>query len=246
MENLRKHVDIKLVNSDKKLSKLVSKPSFHAFKIFSEELAAVHMHKVNLLLNRPIYIGFSILDLSKTLMYDFHYNYVKLKYGSKARLLFTDTDSLCYAIETEDLYADMFQDRHLYDTSEYPVGHPLHSIDNKKVLGKMKDECNGVPPTEFIGLRAKMYSLLCDFNEKKTAKGVSKSVIQHHIHHSHYKESLLHRKLYTHSMQQIQSENHEIYTMSLNKTSLSPFDDKRYILQNGIDTLAYGHYTINK
>ena len=101
------------------------KPSFHAFKKFNEDLVAVHMLKQKLYLNRPIYVGFSILDLSKALMYD--YNYMKTKYGPNAQLLFTDTDSLCYSIYTEDVYQDMIKDKHLFETSEYDPGHPLYS-----------------------------------------------------------------------------------------------------------------------
>jgi hypothetical protein len=171
---------------------------------------------------------------------------VKQKYGNRAKLLFTDTDSLCYVIQTKDVYDDMLEDSDLYDTSAYPPNHPMYSLTNKKVLGKMKDESNGVPPTEFIGLRSKMYSLLCDSKEKKTAKGISKSVIQSHLSHNDYKKSLFEKLVYINSMQLIRSENHKMYTVSQNKISLSPFDDKRYILGNGINTLAYGHYTLNK
>ncbi|VDI38827.1 Hypothetical predicted protein [Mytilus galloprovincialis] len=110
MENLRKRTDIKLLNDQSKARKLISKPTFHAFKIFNDDLVAVHMLKQRLYLNRPIYVGFTILDLSKTLMYDFHYNYIKDKYGSRATLLFTDTDSLCYNINTDDIYQDMLME----------------------------------------------------------------------------------------------------------------------------------------
>ncbi|XP_033761654.1 uncharacterized protein LOC117343421 [Pecten maximus] len=138
MENLRKREDVKLVNSQKKALKLTCKPSFNAFKIFYEELVAVHMLKQKLYLNKPIYVGFSILDISKTLMYDFHYNYIKLKYGSKATLLFTDTDSLAYVLRTDDLYEDMLQDLHRFDTSEYGQRPSTLQPDERK--GTWKDE----------------------------------------------------------------------------------------------------------
>ena len=102
MENLRKRINVKLVNNKTKLSKLIASPSFDYFHIVSENLAAVNMKKTKLYLNRPIYVGFSILDLSKALMYQFHYEYMKPKYGCNAKLLFTDTDSLCYEIKTDD------------------------------------------------------------------------------------------------------------------------------------------------
>ena len=105
-------------------------------------------------------MGFAILDLSKVLMYQFHYEYMKPKYDCNAKLLFTDTDSLCYEIKTNDIYHDMLEDKELFDTSEYAQDHPLYSIGNKKVLGKMKDETHGIPIQEFIGLRPKMYSIL--------------------------------------------------------------------------------------
>ncbi len=154
MENLRKRLIVELVNNQSKARTLTSKPSFHAFKIFNEDLVAIHMLKQKLYLNRPIYVGFSILDLSKTLMYDFHYNYMKTKYRPNAQLLFTDTDSLCYAISTEDVYQDMIKDKHIFDTSEYDPEHPLYSTENKKVLGKMKDETHVIPIQEFVGLKS--------------------------------------------------------------------------------------------
>ena len=104
MENIRNRVDVKLVNTKEKLRKLVAKPNFRSLKIFSENLVSVHMKKTSLTMNKPIYLGMCILELSKTIMYDFHYQYIKPKYGEKAKLLFTDTDSFMYEIETEDFY----------------------------------------------------------------------------------------------------------------------------------------------
>lgn len=108
MENLRKRVNVKLITNPTKLTKLTASPVFDAFRIFSEDLAAVNMKKTKLYLNRPIYVGFCILDLSKVLMYDFHYKHMKPRYGTQCKLLFTDTDSLCYEVRTEDIYQDMF------------------------------------------------------------------------------------------------------------------------------------------
>ena len=246
MENLRKRVNVKLVNDKVKLSKLIAQPSFDAFRIFSEDLAAVNVKKTKLYLNRPIYVGFAILDLSKHLMYDFHYNYLKEKYKSDARLLFTDTDSLCYEIVTEDIYDDMLQDVCLFDTSEYKEDNPLHSTANKKIIGKMKDETHGIPIQEFVGLRPKMYSITYTEEnkevEKKTAKGIKKSVTRRDIRHESYKKCLFEKKQTMATMNQIRSEGHKIYSIKLNKIGLSPYDDKRFILADGINTLAYGHY----
>ncbi len=244
MENLRKHVDVKLVNTKKGLHKLSCKPNFNTFKIFNEDLVAVNMRKAKLLLNRPIYVGFSILDLSKTLMYDFHYNYIKDKYGENAVLLMTDTDSLCYLIYTEDIYMDMKKDSHLFDFSGYPKDHPCYNPINKKVLGKMKDELNSAVGAEMVGLRSKMYSLQHGEKEKKTAKGIKKYVVNKRLKHTMYRDCLFNRKPRQDTMNMIRSESHKLHSITINKVSLSPFDDKRYLLADGITSLAYGHYAI--
>ena len=142
MENIRNRVNIKLVNDRDTAKKYTAKPNFKHLNIFSEELIAIHMQKTSLIFNKPVYLGMCILDLSKTIMYDFHYNYIKKKYEDKAKLLFTDTDSLMYEIETEDFYKDISEDvKHRFDTSNYPSNHPsgIPTGCNKKVLGiKMK------------------------------------------------------------------------------------------------------------
>ena len=153
MENIRKRVDVRLVTDENKLIKLTSKPTFVSSKIFNKNLVAVHKIKETLTLNRPAYVGMCILDLSKTLMYDFHYNYIKDKYNNKARLLFTDTDSLTYEIETKDVYKDFWKDKNKFDNSDYPESSPYFDKSNKKVIGKFKDEAAGIPINEFVGLR---------------------------------------------------------------------------------------------
>ena len=153
MENIRKRVDVRLVTSQKKLLKMVSKPTYVSNKIFNENLVAVHKIKETLVMNRPSFVGACILDISKTLIYDFHYNYIKHKYGDKAKLLFTDTDSLTYEIETDDAYLDFWMDGEKFDNSDYPPNSPFFFNSNKKVIGKFKDEAAGIPITEFIGLR---------------------------------------------------------------------------------------------
>ena len=236
------------MNNPKKLTKLVSSPSFNSFRIFSEDLAAVNMHKTTLYLNHPIYVGFCILNLSKTLVCEFHYKHIKAKYDNNAKLLFTDSDSLCYEIKTDSIYQEMAQDSHLFDTSDYPSSHPLYSTTNKKVLGKMKDETAGIPIQEFVGLRTKMYSLLYTQDnkqvEKKTAKGIANNLTRRAIRHHDYKHCLLNSEVRMASMNQIRSVIHTIYSIKLNKVGLSPYDDKRYLLDNGCDSLAYGHYSI--
>ena len=188
MENLRKWVDVRLVTNEKKLDKLTSKPTFVSSKIFNENLMAVHKVKETLTLTRPAYVGMCIVDLSKTLMYDFHYNYIKKKYNNRARLLFTDTDSLTYEIEAEDVYKDFWNDK---DMLIIAIIQRARHIIAKKIIGKFKDEACGIPISEFIGLKSKMYSCVKD-NEKggRTAKGIKKNVIKNNIKHEDYKNTL--------------------------------------------------------
>ena len=134
MENLCKRVDVRLVTNEKKLDKLTSKPTFVNSKIFNENLMAVHKVRETLTLNRPAYVGMCILDLSKMLMYDFHYNYIKKKYNNRARLLFTDMDSLTYEIKAEDVYKDFWNDKDVFDNSDYPESSPYYCNVNKKSL----------------------------------------------------------------------------------------------------------------
>ena len=228
MENLRKRVDVRLITDEKKLLKMTSKPTYVSSKIFNENLVAVHKIKETLTLNKPSYVGMSILDLSKTLMYDFHYNYIKNKYRNKSKLLFTDTDSLCYEIEANDVYKDFFNDRDKFDFSEYDKNSKYFDDFNKKVIGKFKDETHGIPITEFIGLRSKMYSYIKDDdNENKTAKGIKKNVIKNDLNHRNYKETLFNNQQLHHKMKTIRSINHQLGSYEINKVSLSCYDDKR-------------------
>ena len=193
MENIRKRVDVKLVNHQSKAQKFTAKPNFDHLTIFDENRIAIHMKRTKLMFNKPIYCGMVILDLSKTLMYDFHYNYIKKKYGNKAKLLSTDTDSLMYEIETEDFYKDIANDVETkFDTSEFPADHPSGiERKNKKVIGMMKDEEGGKIIEEFVGLRAKLYSYKMHVGEeKKKCKGMKKSVVKKNISHQDYKDCL--------------------------------------------------------
>ena len=165
MENIRNRVDIKLVNNKKQAEKLSAKPNFKHCNIFSEDLVAIHMKKTKLDFDKPVYLGMCILDLSKTLMYDFHYNYIKQKYENKAKLLLTDTDSLMYEIQTEDFYKDINGDvKDRFDTSGYPPSHPsgIPSGFNKKVLGMF----NPFPNKPWF-LRVCRTSLLKTLREKE-------------------------------------------------------------------------------
>ena len=208
MENLCKRVDVRLVTNEKKLDKLTSKPTYVSFKIFNENLMAVHKVKETLTLNRPAYVGMCILDLSKTLMYNFYYNYIKKKYNNRARLLFTDTDSLTYEIEAEDVYKDFWNDKDMFDNSDHLESSPYYCNVNKKIIGKFKDEACGILITEFIGLKSEMYSYVKD-NEKggKTAKGIKKNVIKNNIKHEDYKNTLINNEQMHHKMKTIRSQD---------------------------------------
>ena len=248
MENIRNRKNVKLVNNEEKARKLIAKPNYSSCKIFSENLISVHMKKTSLVMNKPVYLGACILDLSKTIMYDFHYKYIKPMYKDKAKLLFTDTDSLMYEIETEDFYKDISGDvKDRFDTSDYPENHPsgIPTGINKKVLGMFKDEAMGKTIKEFVGLRAKLYSYKMDEGEEsKKCKGVKKRVVEKSITHEDYKTCLLTGKEQLRKMNIIRSYDHEVYTEEVNKVALSAEDDKRYILEDGIHTLARGHYKI--
>jgi len=166
-------------------------------------------------------------------MHDFHYNYIRKKYPN-AKLLFTDTDSLVYHIKTEDVYLDFYKEKELFDNSDYLESYKFFFKENKKVIGKFKDEASGKPILEFIGLKSKMYSYKTETKENKTAKGVKKNVIKKELNHSDYKDVLLNTKTMRHKMKTIRSDHHNISSHQINKVSLSPFDDKRYILDDGI------------
>ncbi|KAG1651860.1 hypothetical protein GQR58_026696 [Nymphon striatum] len=249
MENIRNRVDIQLVNNEKKARKLAAKPNFKHCNIFDENLIAMHMKKTKLVFNKPVYLGLCILDLSKTLMYDFHYNYIKKKYGEKAKLLFTDTDSLAYEIETEDFYKDISNDvSKIFDTSNFPKDHPsgIETGVNKKVVGMFKDEAGGKIIDQFVGLRAKLYSYkMFEGVEEKKCKGIKRSVVKKNIDFEDYKRCLFDQKDQNRKMNVIRSYGHNLYTEEVNKIALSANDDKRVILDDGIHTLAYGHYKLS-
>ena len=162
MENVRNRIDVKLVSNKKDYLKWTSKPSYMSHKIFDNDLVAIRKNKVTLTLNKPAYIGMCILELSKVLMYEFHYDYIKNKYGNNSRLLFTDTDSLMYEIKTEDVYEDFSNDKEMFDFSNYSTKSKYCDNSNKLVVGKMKDETAGVVIEEFVGLKPKIYSYLVD------------------------------------------------------------------------------------
>ena len=149
-----------MINNTKDYNKSVSKPSFVSQKIFSENFVAIHEIKQVMTSNKPIYGGFSIPDLNRLLMSEFHYNYIKAKYNNYAKLLFKDRDSLIYEIEADDIYEDSYEDKDLFDFSDYSKDSKFFDPFNKKVVGKIKDELKGKIISEFVGLKSKMCSLI--------------------------------------------------------------------------------------
>ncbi|XP_037806202.1 uncharacterized protein LOC119600179 [Lucilia sericata] len=254
MENVDKRKDIKIVseweNRGKRLGAraLIAKPNFHSKLEINENMVVIEMRRAKTVYNKPIYIGFSVLELSKWKMYNFHYDYMKPKYLDNINLNYMDTDSFIYDIRTNDLYDDIRNDitTH-FDTSAYPKDN-IYNIPlvNKKVLGMMKDECNGKVIKEFIGLRAKMYSVKIDRVEKeiKKIKGV-KQYVTAKLSINNFRECLQEKKLYHDSMYIFRSKVHQIYTQHIRKLTLSYLDDKRFIRENGVETYAWGHYGIN-
>ena len=236
MENMRKHREIKLVTTDKKRSKLVSEPNYHTINLISEDLSSIEMKKTKVKTNKPIYLGLSILEISKTLMYEFWYDYMKPKYNDNVRLCYMDTDSFIMNIKTNDFYKDISDDvDNRFDTSNYEVKRPLLMGKNKKVIGLMKDELGGEIITEFVTLRPKTYSYLTDDSkEDKKAKGTKKCVIKKMIKFDDYKKYLLNDKVILKSQQRFISNKHDVYTENVNKIAPSNNDDKRIISSNKI------------
>ena len=236
MENIRKHRDIKLVTTDKKRSKLVSEPNYHTINLISEDLSIIEMKKTKVKMNKPIYLGLLILEVSKILMYEFWYDYMKPKYDNNIKLCYMDTDSFIINIKTNDFYEDVANDfENRFDTSNSEVNRPLLMGRNKKVIGLMKDELGGKIITEFITLRPKTYSYLTDDGkEDKKAKGTKKCVIKKMIKFNDYKKCLLNNEMILKSQQGFISKKHDVYTENINKIALSNNYDKRIISSNKI------------
>nr|XP_042912889.1 uncharacterized protein LOC122272919 [Parasteatoda tepidariorum] len=245
MENIRSRVDVKLCGTAPKAEKLIARSNFQERTIFSEDLAAFHMRRTVLTFNKPIVVRMVVLDVSKTLMYDFHYSKMIPKYGSHLKLLYTDTDSFIYNIVTEDVYADMAQALELYDTSDYSPNNIYGlSLVNKKVLRKMKDETKGEVVTEFAGIRSKVYIYKSGTNTVKKLKGVKKAVIEKKISFEDYMQCLFQHKELMTCMNLIRSKTHQIYSITASKIALSPHDQKRHVLADRISTLPFGHYSL--
>ena len=205
---------------------------------------AIEMKKIRVKIAKPLYLVMSILDISKTLMYQFWYDYINPKYGDRAKICYADTDSFIIYIKTEDFFEGISNDvKRWFDTSKYdkndkrllPIGK------NKKIPGLLKDELGGKIITEVVALRPKTYPyLMVDGSDHKKAKGTKKCVIKEKLMFENYKDCLFnHETLYT-SQGRFKSYYHDVYTEEVNKIALSSNDDKRLQTSDRITTYPYG------
>ena len=246
MENVRNHIDFELVATQERIQKCINNPNYKGCNIINEELAGVEKTKAVLKLNKPIFLGMTILDLSKVHMYSFYYDVLKARYKDDIRLIYTDTDSYVLQTFTEDLFEDWKEIKDYMDFSGYDKNHPCYDATNKKVLGKFKDEMDGKIITNFMALKPKMYCLKV-FNEKKAekkAKGVPKLKVKKDLDMKDY-EATLHEHIRKNvNFNAIRSKNHQIYSINQSKVGLTSYDNKRYWF-NDTDSVPYGHYSLS-
>ena len=204
------------------------------------------MGKIKVVMNKPVYLGQAILDLSKIVMYEFHYDYMKQKYPEGLTLCYMDTDSLIYDTETDDFYKDIAEDvANRFDTSGYNPNRPLHVGLNKKVIGLMKDELGGEIMTEFVTLRPKMYAYKTGSAESKKCKGIKKCIVRKTISFEDYKACIFGGGPSYGSQLIFRSSKHEVRTLEVNTLALSRDDDKR-ITVNGISSLARSQHGLRR
>ena len=250
MENIPNHKDMRLVTNEKKYRKLVMKPNFKGGRKFSENLMGVEMGKSKIKMKKPVYLGQAILDLSKLVMYEFHYDYMLPRYGDKVQLCYMDTDSFVYHIKASDFYKDIAADvEKRFDTSGFSRddARPLPIGKNEKKIGLMKDELCSKVMTEFVALRAKLYGykqLDIKKPEDKRCKGIKKCVVKKTLTFDDYKKCLDDGEDVCREQILFQNKDHEVYTSKANKIALNRNEDKRLVQANQISTLARGHHPV--
>lgn len=262
MQSVRGYSDTRLTCNPTDFAKLVKKSTFHSHTEIGKQndndnkLHAIEMVRNKVSLDKCIFAGSTILDLSKTHMYASYYDSIKPMFekgGGSVKLGGTDTDSFMISITQGKGGASvdeiMWENRDFFDLSNYPKNHPLYDESNKKVVGKFKNECAGQIIADRVNLRAKLYAFRIYDPEKKEytsdmkrCKGVKRSVVQKTIHFDDYKNCLNNQRDVYATQVQLRSYNHNIYTIESRKKAMSAYDDKRYILPNGIDTRAHGHW----
>ena len=249
MQNVRNQRDSKLVTSDKRRKRLVSEPNYYSHKTFSDDLMTIEMKKTRLKMTKLLYLGISILNISKRLMYKFWCDYIRPKYGYKTKLCYTDTDSFIIYIKTEDFFEDISNDvEKWFDTSNYNKKDkiPLPIGKNKKLPDLFKDELGGKIIAEFVALRPKHSYLDDDCNKHKKSKGTKRCVIKQKTMFQNFKDCLLNNKNVYGSQQRFKSYNHDVYTEEVNKIALNSNDDKRLQTFDGIETYPYGTNAFKK
>ena len=249
VENKRKRIDMRLAtplegNKNHPAIKWVSTPQYKNFTIFGESLTGIQMAQKQVILDKPQQIGFSVLDLSKLHLYEFWYNFIKRKYGNKAELVLCDTDSFIFKVECPNFNEDMLFNIDLFDLRDYTHLRDTVRDCHRFVPGNYRDELQGKEMLEIIGLKSKMYSFIISPEEPahKKAKGVNKKVTKNELTHNMYKTSLDNKQTLKRKMARISSQKHQVNTFILQNTALNPFDDKRWVLEDGVNTLAHGHY----
>ena len=202
------------------------KPNLKSGVLFGENLMGCEMGHTKVIMNKPVYLSQAILDLSKIVMYEFHYNYMKSKFKDP-QLCYMDTDSLISNIKTKDFYADITDDvQTRFDTSGYNPDHPLPVGLNKKVIGIMKDELGGAIMTEFVTLRPKLYSYKkLDGSEDKKCKGIKKCVVKKTLTFEDYKTCLFNDSTEYRSQLMFRLSKREVHTIEVNKVALNRDDD---------------------
>lgn len=246
MENVRNYRNVKLHtywNGRYGARVRIASPLFQNLAIFSDDFIAIQSRKTSILMDKPIYVGMTILDLAKIYVYKFHEDMISM-YGSNCQMLYTDTDSLIYVVTCDDIYEDMKKNIDLYDTSGYAPDNQYNMpLVNKKKVGKMKDENNGLVMTEFCGLSSKMYATMVDGEESmKKSKGVKRNVVAKTIQFRDYVNCLMENSKIIREQNTIQSKLHVLYSQRQSRIALSAHDVKRYILPEDVTkTLPYGH-----
>ena len=247
MENIRKHRNIKLITTEEKYLKTVMKPNFKSGVLFRESLMECEMGKVKVM-KKPVYLGQVILDLSKIMTYEFHYDYMKPKYDvENLKLCYMDTDYLVYEIKTEDFYADIADDVPArFDTSGYIPDRPLPISLNKKVIRLMKDELGGKIMTEFVVLRPKLYSYInVRWLGRQEVQKIKISLVKKTLTFEDYKACLFNDSTEYRLQLMFRSIKHEVYTIEVNKVALNWDDDKQITKKDRISTLACRHKSLS-
>jgi hypothetical protein len=245
MENKRLRIIIELVNNERRLRKLIANPRFIDRIQLNEKLVAIRLAPTKIYMDKPLYIGAAVLDISKHTMYDFHYQKMKEFYGEALQLVYMDTDSFIYEIKTNNLFADMRKNLEWFDTSNYEKSNPAWSNKNHKVPGKFKDETAGRVIRRVIALRPKMYLIDDEGVIKKRAKGVQTCALKTQITAADYERCLFEGVEKMVTFNRIMSKHHCLYTVAQQKIALTSNDNKRSILPDKIHTKAYGHYSLN-